>query len=678
MNKINIVFLVICWCSQSQQLQQKIGTNPTIISSSAALEVESTTKGLLPPRMTNQQMTAIVNPATGLLVYCTNCSPTGFRVYNGSAWADLGSGGGSSPTVVVDCNVNGFSGNYINGFSTAGTSFSTTIINNSLCVIGPVTLAAGDLVLSGVAGLTVGTPSPSSITINPGASQLITYPISGTPATTGTLTGIWNKSSLSCSDTQSVIGLTTALNDLNYCTNASVNGMYINGNALTTSNTFTVTITNNSGSNINGFPAPTVGNLNPTWSGTGNINVASVSPSTAFSVANGASQTITYILSGTPTGIGTLTLDWSYGDLTCQKVKNIGLGDATLSLPVVSNVVSICQGANCSQINIQGVMDNSTNKKIVNVAYTGGLGSYSAYTSGWIANNSGTGEGGDSNSFRISYPAGTFNASGTLPLTIEVDGDGSFNTLKITPGSSYLVATIPININGNFKGSVSIKIISCGAPTNTGGFLVFKCHNLGADESADPFSPSWKLNGAYIQWGKRGPTTNWATAVSDGTLGFAAAPTGPGADEANDAAVANWSASTAVNGAWNVTELSAVKTANDPCPNGYRVPTRNEWLSIYSTSPINTQNNWSNVGTFSYSITNYSSGKNVNNSLYLPTSGFRVGSTGLLVWRGVEGEYWSSTVNGDQAAIIVFTNNLINPEFLSTRLLGFSVRCIAE
>lgn len=84
--KIVLLFLATTWYSQAQKLVQKIGENPTIINSSAALEIESTSKGLLPPRMTQAQMNAISSPANGLLVFCTNCSPSGLRIFNGSSW----------------------------------------------------------------------------------------------------------------------------------------------------------------------------------------------------------------------------------------------------------------------------------------------------------------------------------------------------------------------------------------------------------------------------------------------------------------------------------------------------------------------------------------------------------------------------------------------------------------
>jgi hypothetical protein len=57
--------------------QVKIGDNPTTINSSAVLDLESTNKGFLPPRVTLQAVNdgaTIANPATGLLVYNTNAS----------------------------------------------------------------------------------------------------------------------------------------------------------------------------------------------------------------------------------------------------------------------------------------------------------------------------------------------------------------------------------------------------------------------------------------------------------------------------------------------------------------------------------------------------------------------------------------------------------------------------
>ena len=60
-----------------------IGT--TSDDNSALLNVSSTTKGFLPPRMTKTQRDAISSPATGLVVYQTDNTP-GLRCYNGTNW----------------------------------------------------------------------------------------------------------------------------------------------------------------------------------------------------------------------------------------------------------------------------------------------------------------------------------------------------------------------------------------------------------------------------------------------------------------------------------------------------------------------------------------------------------------------------------------------------------------
>ena len=66
-----------------------VGDTSGAVEATAELEVESTTKGFLPPRMTNAQMTAIASPAEGLIVYCTNCTPKGIYVSNGQGFADM-------------------------------------------------------------------------------------------------------------------------------------------------------------------------------------------------------------------------------------------------------------------------------------------------------------------------------------------------------------------------------------------------------------------------------------------------------------------------------------------------------------------------------------------------------------------------------------------------------------
>ena len=63
-----------------------IGTNSP--NTSAILDVSSSSKGILIPRMTASQKNAISSPTTGLLIFQTD-SPTDFYYYNGSSWISL-------------------------------------------------------------------------------------------------------------------------------------------------------------------------------------------------------------------------------------------------------------------------------------------------------------------------------------------------------------------------------------------------------------------------------------------------------------------------------------------------------------------------------------------------------------------------------------------------------------
>ena len=76
---------------------QNVGINTTTPDASAALDVSSTTQGVLVPRMSQMQRTAIVAPATGLLVYQTDGS-AGFYFYNGASWVAVSGSGPVGPT----------------------------------------------------------------------------------------------------------------------------------------------------------------------------------------------------------------------------------------------------------------------------------------------------------------------------------------------------------------------------------------------------------------------------------------------------------------------------------------------------------------------------------------------------------------------------------------------------
>lgn len=69
---------------------------------SQILDVESTSDGILIPRMTEAQRDAISPDIEGMLIYQTN-NTKGFYYYNGSVWTPLsggGGGGGATPIIL--------------------------------------------------------------------------------------------------------------------------------------------------------------------------------------------------------------------------------------------------------------------------------------------------------------------------------------------------------------------------------------------------------------------------------------------------------------------------------------------------------------------------------------------------------------------------------------------------
>lgn len=81
-------FLAGCICSIQMAFSQSvaINTDGSTANASSILEIKSTTKGLLIPRMLKSQRNAISSPSTGLMVFQTGPDSTGFYMYNGTSW----------------------------------------------------------------------------------------------------------------------------------------------------------------------------------------------------------------------------------------------------------------------------------------------------------------------------------------------------------------------------------------------------------------------------------------------------------------------------------------------------------------------------------------------------------------------------------------------------------------
>lgn len=191
-------------------------------------------------------------------------------------------------------------------------------------------------------------------------------------------------------------------------------------------------------------------------------------------------------------------------------------------------------------------------------------------------------------------------------------------------------------------------------------------YNLGANTSMNPNTPQQGIMGDYYQWGRAVPV---ATAYTD-----------PGS-------ISGWNGTAyAPDKSWNSgTEASPVKTLNDPCPDGFRIPTQNEWTSFdsSSTSKYNI-GTWANDGYAG--AANFTAAKvfvNNGNNLVFPTGGTRLyDNNGHLLWRAAKGYYWSSTEapykNSNQAIALAFGSDHIYSAEAPVRTSGNSIRCISQ
>lgn len=100
--KLTIATTLMVLFSLGLFAQVSINTDGADPDGSALLDIKSTEKGFLPPRMTEAQRDAISSPVAGLLVWCYNCSIGELQVYNGTSWTNIIGEVTAQPLVIGD------------------------------------------------------------------------------------------------------------------------------------------------------------------------------------------------------------------------------------------------------------------------------------------------------------------------------------------------------------------------------------------------------------------------------------------------------------------------------------------------------------------------------------------------------------------------------------------------
>ncbi|MDY3316587.1 FISUMP domain-containing protein [Riemerella anatipestifer] len=530
-------------------------------------------------------------------------------------------------------------------------------------------------------------------------------------------------------------------------TAAGFEGSYVGGVPFTGANKAKFKLENNSFSTVsssfadavtvqNGMATISAGNCQ--WqklNGSTLIgSAASCAPPNLITLNSGESALLTYTMSGTP-ATGTLTANFSKLGAQADQSTAVGLGTASITSPKTEYVVSLVYDGTTPKTEVQGKINNTSNKLIVKIPYENGSGSYNEVTSQPIATTAG--QDNDSNTLTLNIPAGNFGVNGYLEATISVDGDGEYLVKMLAPGEEYTIATIPYTLNGN-NYEVVLKGIG-GIPDRCFGKTTFDCVGYGAKElehqfiyipiqgpdgktwlnndlgaeyarvgsqwfnpayqagaldpantttavplsnpTADQIKKDWRAYGSLFQW-QRNPDGHELMKWTSSTRGvpkytsistLSSSWTNPGHNNfiVKDISYITWVIASLHNASTQKDLWQSSGTGKtNPCPSGYHVPTYDEQVALHNA------------------ILGYNAGNNQANSaamwnervLRLSASGSRTGYEGGFDGLSTNNRLWSSTQDnsGYTEWFLLFASSYSYMSSSYPRGAGVSVRCIKD
>ncbi len=245
--------------------------------------------------------------------------------------------------------------------------------------------------------------------------------------------------------------------------------------------------------------------------------------------------------------------------------------------------------------------------------------------------------------------------------TSDGGGTGSFTSSMtgLMAGMNYYVRAYATNSAGTAYGTqvsftTNTIITACGAYIAPGVWKEFKCHNLGANTSLDPMTYSEGINGDLYQWGRPTDGHEKRTSATTTTLATSNTPGHSSFIIGNN----DWRSTGGEDSHWS----EVTKGVNDPCPAGFKVPSKVQWEDVVTN---NTKGAWEN-------------GYKFGDKLFLPASGERGFSVGTLSIVGSYGYYWSSSALSVTHAFTLLIDGYNSILVGHHRAEGMSIRCIKE